>query len=265
MKADNSQSGEEKAEKRAEKRAKMKKYRADVLYWLYIGLCVSLVVGALVIAFTNHGNAWLMTIGALAGMAIIAIAMVFLSINKGADSLGKSIESIAVLLACAVFFMSSWFMWLDSGILVTREGKGIVLYQGRGPVFIVPYTRKVYHLEDFTARAKVSLSLDDEGEVAWEAKSRLRFVANYDQSFSLLRQFRGVTPWKEAVQQLFQEQVNEYVTQNVDPNQSVIPKNMSFKLTPEQQEGFSRLGFSVEEITLREISRFIYREPEGEP
>ena len=244
----------------ATKREMMKWYGVMILSWLYIVSLASLIVGALVIAFTNHTSVWPFVIA----LAIIASGAWVISGMMSSQTKDR-VKKIGVVFACVLFFMGAWWIPLGPNELAVKEsGEQITLYQGGGVYFNIPYTGKISYLRNSTVEAKASLALDDEGEVIWEAKANLKLVADYNQSFFLLRRFRGTTPWKEAVQQLFQEQVNDYIAQNVDPNQSVIPKNMRFKLTPEQQEGFSGLGFSAEEITLREISRFIYRKPKGE-
>jgi len=221
-------------------------------FWLYWILLACLLVGAVVIAFTNHADGWLMAIGAIIGVIIIVMAL--LCTGRAADSM---VMSIAVLLAFVVFFMSSWFMWSDPGALVTREGKErIVLYQGSGPLFFIPYTGKVYYLQNFTAKAEVFLLLDGEGEVRWEARAKLSLTADYDQSFALLREFRGVVAWKNAVQQLFQEETSRYVAEHVSSDQAVIPESFVFQLA---EEGFTKLGFSPGEVAVQEISRFVYK------
>ena len=225
-------------------------------FWFYLALLVCLLVGAVVIAFTNHTGGWLVGLGALVG-AVIIWGTHLLTGGVASYVVEGNFRFVAVLLACAVFFMSSWFIYSTGDGYATKEGsERIVLYQGKGAFFTVPYTGKIYYLQDFTASAKVFLLLDGEGEVKWEAKVKLSLTADYDQSFALLREFRGAVAWKSAVQRLFQQEVDCYVAEYISPDQAVIPKSFVFQLA---EEGFTKLGFSPGEVTVREISRVIYK------
>jgi len=223
---------------------------------LYLTLLACLFVGMIVIAFTNHTGGGFVVLGCFAGAFVgcVTAAVVYFFIT---DNIIKTV-AIALLPLVVAMFFGSWVVDTPSDGFVTKEGSGsISLYESE--TFTVPYAVKIHYIKDFTANTEASLLLDGEGEVRWKAKVKLNLIADYDQVFTLLREFKGKVNWMAEIQQLFEREVNRYVAENFTAELAVIPRQFTFTLE-NQREEFSKLGFIPDgEVIVRETFRAVYK------
>ncbi len=223
---------------------------------LYFTLLACLLVGAIVIALTNHTGGVSMILALFMGLLIGILTATIVHSITGSDAMAGAIALLPLII---MIFFSSWIVEPPVDGFAIKEGSGSIRIYER-PTFTVPFAVKIHHIRDFTAYTEVSLLLDDEGsEVRWKAKLKLTLTADYNQVFSLLREFKSTTDWMAEIQGIFERVVRRYVAENIKAQMAVIPREFTFTLK-NQKEEFSRLGFLPDgAVTAREIFRVVYK------
>jgi hypothetical protein len=230
----------------------------DVIIFLSVGLAAFGLVTSILFGTSKAA----LLLGVIGGVILGVLTLVGLSFLPR-ETLKTSPLTLSPLLVVGLsILLSSWVIWPGQGEFVVFQQRE-ALWISQEPSLKPPYFLKISYLGSFTLQTKADLLLPDKKKISWQVKGRLKFLADYQKTFNLLKRFGGVKELQDQVRKIFKAGVQDYLSKNLDSAKD-LPTNFEFDLAPSFKEKLRELGYEVEKLRAERplIILLLKKEPE---
>jgi hypothetical protein len=154
---------------------------------------------------------------------------------------------LALFIGCLAMFIGSCIVAPPGpeghGLVIIKDGNSQRVVDS--PTFVVPYRVKVDYISDVEVTSIVRLPLDQEREVQWDVKAKLKLIADREKAFNLVKWFGDKATWLSEVRKIFDQAMNDYVLATFKPEKE-LPSKFKIELNQGQKEILNQLGFELE-------------------
>jgi hypothetical protein len=231
------------------RKRKRRKEMKEIGFGISLLISIVLVLGGIVNGILL-GTIATALVTFLAGFTISGIIVLGIQILMAALSDYEPEEmpgGLALFIGCLAMFIGSCIVVLPGpeghGLVIIKDGNSQRVVDS--PTFVVPYRVKVDYISDVEVTSIVRLPLDQEREVQWDVKAKLKLIADREKAFNLIKRFGDKATWLSEVRKIFDQAVNDYVLATFKPEKE-LPSKFKIELNQGQKEILNQLGFELE-------------------